>query len=82
MTIAVSVPDEVFEEVERLAPASAAVSERVYGAALREYVARHVPDEAIEAMDRVCAAVNDEPDDFVTEASTRSGILTPSPCRS
>ena len=34
-------------------------------------VARHTPDEVTEAMDRVCAAVNDERDDFVTAAGRR-----------
>jgi metal-responsive CopG/Arc/MetJ family transcriptional regulator len=41
----------------------------VFSAALREYVARHAPDEVTDAMDRVCAAVNDERDGFVTAAA-------------
>ena len=43
----------------------------MFSAALREYVARHAPDEVTEAMDRVCAAVNDQPDTFVSAAARR-----------
>ena len=71
MKTAVSIPDEVFEKVERLARRGRRSRSEVFSAALREYVARHAPDEVTEAMDRVCAAVNDEPDGFVTTAAHR-----------
>ncbi|OFW07017.1 MAG: hypothetical protein A3I61_03260 [Acidobacteria bacterium RIFCSPLOWO2_02_FULL_68_18] len=71
MKTAVSIPDEVFEKVERLAKRARRSRSEVFSAALREYVARHTPDEVTEAMDRVCAAVNDERDDFVTAAGRR-----------
>ena len=68
MKTAVSIPDEIFEKAERLARRSRSA---VFSAALREYVARHTPDEVTDAMDRVCAAVNDERDGFVTAAARR-----------
>ena len=71
MKTAVSVPDEVFERVERLAHRAQRSRSEVFSAALREYLARHTPDEVTEAMDRVCAAVNDESDSFVTAAARR-----------
>ena len=71
MKTAVSIPDEVFEKAERLARRARRSRSEVFSAALREYLARHVPDEVTEAMDRVCAAVNDEPDGFVTAAARR-----------
>lgn len=71
MKTAVSIPDEVFEKAERLARRARRSRSEVFSAALREYVARHTPDEVTEAMDRVCAAVNDEPDCFVTAAARR-----------
>ncbi len=71
MKTAVSIPDEVFEKAERLARRARRSRSEVFSAALREYVARHAPDEVTEAMDRVCAAVNDEPDGFVTAAARR-----------
>ena len=71
MKTAVSIPDEVFAKVERLARRARRSRSEVFSAALREYVARHTPDEVTEAMNRVCAAVNDEHDDFVTAAARR-----------
>src|SRR5262245_17332332 len=71
MKTAVSIPDEVFEKVERLARRARRSRSEVFSAALREYVARHAPDEVTEAIDRVCAAVNEEPDAFVAAASRR-----------
>jgi metal-responsive CopG/Arc/MetJ family transcriptional regulator len=72
MKTAVSIPDEIFDKVERLARRGRRSRSEVFSAALREYVARHSPDEVTEAMDRVCAAVNDEPDGFVTAAARRT----------
>ena len=72
MKTAVSIPDEVFENVERLARRARRSRSAVFSAALREYVARHTPDEVTEAMDRVCVAVDDEHDDFVTAAARRA----------
>ena len=71
MKTAVSIPDEVFEKVERLAQRGRRSRSDVFSAALREYVARHAPDEVTEAMDRVCAAVNGGRDGFVDAAARR-----------
>src|SRR6266850_5589059 len=71
MKTAVSIPDDVFEKVERLARRARKSRSEVFSAALREYVARHAPEEVTEAMDRVCAAVNDQPDAFVSAAARR-----------
>ncbi len=71
MKTAVSIPGEVFEKVERLARRARRSRSAVFSAALREYVARHTPDKVTEAMDRVCAAVNDGRDGFVTAAARR-----------
>ena len=71
MKTAVSIPDEVFDQVERLTRRARRSRSAVFSAALREYVARHTPDEVTEAMDRVCTAVNDERDGFVSAAARR-----------
>jgi metal-responsive CopG/Arc/MetJ family transcriptional regulator len=68
MKTAVSIPDEVFEKVERLARRAGRSRSEVFSAALAEYVARHAPDEVTEAMDRVMADVGDEVDAFVSAA--------------
>lgn len=57
MKTAISIPDDVFEQVERLAKRAGRSRSEVYRAALSEYIARHAPDEVTEAMNRVCDAV-------------------------
>jgi len=71
MRTAVSIPDDVFEKVERLARRAGRSRSEVFSAALREYVARHVPDEVTEAMNRVCEQVGDQNDAFVAAAARR-----------
>jgi metal-responsive CopG/Arc/MetJ family transcriptional regulator len=64
MKTAISVPDEVFEQAERLARRQGRSRSQLYSAAVREYVARHAPDEVTEAIDRVIADVGGEPAAF------------------
>lgn len=71
MKTAVSIPDETFEQVERLAKREQRSRSEVYSAALREYVARHAPDEITEAMNRVCDEVGSESDGFAAAAGRR-----------
>ncbi|HEX3109439.1 MAG TPA: ribbon-helix-helix domain-containing protein [Thermoanaerobaculia bacterium] len=68
MKTAVSIPDDVFEEAEKLARKAGKSRSEVFSAALREYVARHAPDEATEAFNRVADAVGGEVDEFVRAA--------------
>lgn len=68
MKTAVSIPDEVFAKVERLARRAGRSRSEVFSAALAEYVARHAPDEVTEAMDRVIADLGDQIDPFVSAA--------------
>lgn len=72
MKTAVSVPDDVFERAERLARREKRSRSDVYSAALREYVARHLPDEVAEALDRVVGDVGEGIDPFVTDATRRT----------
>ncbi len=69
MKTAVSVPDDVFERAERLARREGRSRSEVYSAALREYVARHAPDEIADALDLAVAEVGDEADPFLSTAS-------------
>ena len=71
MKTAVSIPDEIFEKVERLARRARRSRSEVFSAALSEYVARHVPDEVTDAMDQVCADVGHRADGFVSAAARR-----------
>jgi metal-responsive CopG/Arc/MetJ family transcriptional regulator len=72
MKTAVSIPDEVFERAERLARRAGRSRSQVFSEALREYVARHAPDEVTDAMDQVCAQVGDQGDQFVAAAARRA----------
>lgn len=71
MKTAVSIPDDVFEKVERFARHAKRSRSEVFSAAVAEYVARHAPDEVTEMMNRVCAALDTSPDAFVSAASRR-----------
>jgi metal-responsive CopG/Arc/MetJ family transcriptional regulator len=71
MKIAVSVPDDMFEEAERLARRMKRSRSEVYSRALAEYVARHAPDRVTEAMDRALAGIGEPADPFVRTASRR-----------
>ena len=68
---AVSIPDAVFERAERLAKRAGRSRSQVFSDALREYVARHAPDEVTEAMNRVCADVGEQAEPFVAAAARR-----------
>jgi metal-responsive CopG/Arc/MetJ family transcriptional regulator len=71
MKAAVSVPDDVFEQIERLARREGRSRSEVFSAALREYVARHVPDEVTESMNAVADRIGESRETLVTEASKR-----------
>jgi len=55
MKTAVSIPDDVFAEAERLRRQLEKSRSELYSHALREYVARHGSDYVTEALDRVCS---------------------------
>jgi metal-responsive CopG/Arc/MetJ family transcriptional regulator len=71
MKTAISIPDEVYQDAERLARRTRKSRSRLYGDALREYLARHAPDEVTEAMNRACAEVGESKDTFVSSAAHR-----------
>ena len=72
MKTAVSVPDALFEQVDRLARRSHRSRSEVYSAALREYMARHAPDEVTEAIDQVVAELDEAAESFAGEAARRT----------
>jgi hypothetical protein len=71
MKTAISIPDEVFQGAERLARRTRKSRSQVFSDAVREYVARHDPDEVTEAMNRVCDEVGNTSDPFVSAAARR-----------
>jgi len=71
MKTAISIPDEVFAEAERLARRKKKSRSQLYAEAVKEYVARHDPDAVTDAMDRVCEDVGADPDPAVSAAARR-----------
>jgi metal-responsive CopG/Arc/MetJ family transcriptional regulator len=57
MKTAISVPDDLFHEAERLAREAGRSRSEVYSAALREYVSRHAPDHVTARLDAVVEEV-------------------------
>jgi metal-responsive CopG/Arc/MetJ family transcriptional regulator len=72
MKIAISVPDDVFADAERLAKRMKKSRSQLYSHALREFVARHADDHVTEALNEIVATVGDERDDFAPVASRRT----------
>jgi hypothetical protein len=71
MKTAVSIPDDVFEEAERLAAELGTSRSQLYSRALQEFVARHAPDRLTEAMNRVVDEVGVGVDEFSQRATRR-----------
>jgi predicted transcriptional regulator len=71
MKTAVSIPDDVYRDAERLARRLNKSRSRLYTEAVREYVARHEPDAVTEALNRACEAIGCEIDPAVSAAAAR-----------
>jgi metal-responsive CopG/Arc/MetJ family transcriptional regulator len=71
MKTAVSIPDDVFQGAERLARRTKRSRSRLFSDALREYLARHSPEEVTEAMNKACDEIGETEDAFVSAAAAR-----------
>lgn len=71
MKTAISIPDRVFRDAERLAERLKKSRSQMYSEAVAEYVARHEPDLVTEQINVVCEEVDTRPDPFVAEAARR-----------
>ena len=71
METVISIPDNVFKQAERLARQSRKSRSELFSDAMREYVARHAPDGVTDAMNRVCAQIGDQNNQFAGTASRR-----------
>jgi len=69
MKTAVSIPDKVFERVERLAKRTKRSRSRIFSDALDEYLARHTSDEITERMNTVILQEPEASDAFVAAAA-------------
>lgn len=68
MKTAISLPDDVFDQAERLARNLALSRSELYRRALEDYLARHVPDRVTRSLDELCDELDTRPDPFVAAA--------------
>jgi len=61
MKVAVSIPDEVFQQADRLARQHQTSRSQLYSRALQEFLSRHAPDQVTDAINRVCDEIGAEP---------------------
>ena len=71
MKTAISIPDDLFADAEELARELKKSRNRLYGDAVREYVARHSAESITESLDRVCDEVECR-SDFAGAAAHRT----------
>lgn len=71
MKAAVSIPDDVFEEADRLARQLKTSRSHLYSRALKEFLLRHAPDQVTDAMNRVVDEVGTAPDEAQRRAVRR-----------
>ena len=69
MKTAISIPDDVFRDAERLAKRMKTSRSELYSRAVAEYLARHSPDQITEQMNRALAEMDDPVDPAVTAAA-------------
>lgn len=72
MKTAISIPDKIYRDAERLSRRLKKSRSQVYTEAVTEYVARHDPEAVTEAMNRVCEAVDTRPDPGISGAARRT----------
>jgi metal-responsive CopG/Arc/MetJ family transcriptional regulator len=73
MKTAISLPDDLFEAVEHLVRRSGKSRSELYAHALREYLARHSPDEVTEALNVVMNQIASSGDErFISETARQA----------
>ena len=72
MKTAISIPDDVFAEADRLAQKLNQSRSQLYSRAVREYVARHSTDDVTTALDALYTQESSSDDEFATSAGTRT----------
>lgn len=72
MKAAVSIPDDVFFEGERLARRLRTSRSQLYARALADFVVQHEDDKITATMNRVLDDVGAEVDEFSTRAARRT----------
>jgi len=72
MKTAISIPDKIYHDAERISRRLKKSRRQVYTEAVTEYIARHDPEAVTEAMNRVCERVDTRPDSALAAAARRT----------
>ena len=72
MKTAISIPDDVFTDADRLARKLKQSRSQLYSRAVREYVARHSEDDVTSALDALYAQESSARDEFGSAAAKRT----------
>jgi len=72
MKTAISIPDKIYRDAERLSRRLKKSRSQVYTEAVTEYIARHDPEAVTDAMNRVCDAMDTRPDPAISAAARRT----------
>ena len=72
MKTAVSIPDRLFQQAEKLAHRLGKSRSQVYREALAEYVARREPGAVTAALDEVATELGGDVEEWVAEAGRRT----------
>ncbi len=72
MKTAISLPDAVFRDAERLAKRLKKSRSELYKEAVAEYVARHEPEAVTEALNQVAKRFDTQSDKFTAAAARRT----------
>jgi metal-responsive CopG/Arc/MetJ family transcriptional regulator len=72
MKTAISIPDGIFRDAERLSRRLKKSRSQLYAEAVTEYVARHDPEAVTEAMNKVCETMGEYFDPAISAAARRS----------
>jgi predicted transcriptional regulator len=71
MKTAISLPDAVFRDAERLAKRLRKSRSELYREAVVEYVARHEPEAVTDALNQLAERLDTRPDEFTAAAARR-----------
>ncbi len=72
MKAAISIPDSLFEEAERLARRLRTSRSQLYALALADYLDRHDEDRITAAMDAVVDNLGPDTDEFLRETARQT----------
>jgi len=72
MKTAISIPDKIYRDAERLSRRLKKSRSQVYTEAVTEYIACHDPEAVTDAMNRVCDAMDTRPDPAISAAARRT----------